>query len=220
MTGAGAAAASRHLLGSAVSAVALVLLTALVASGSDAVSAFDADARALADRVLGSSDGSWFAAAGRADTVGSILLGAGLLAVLGVTVHRRRFAAALWVLAGLTVQFAAEAALGPLVGRPMPVPADGTAPGPGYSFPSGHAASATLVLVVLLVVLRTGTPAWWLCLGLGPVLVAAVGVSRMLADAHHAADVAGGVLLGLVVGFAVAWRLDARPADISGKEAR
>ncbi|MGI5429166.1 phosphatase PAP2 family protein [Streptomyces sp. CA-179760] len=91
-------------------------------------------------------------------------------------------------------------------------------PDPGYSFPSGHVASATLVLMVLLAVLRSGTRVWWSCLVLGSALVGAVGVSRVLADAHHAADVAGGVLLGLVVGFAVAWRVDVRSPHLSRKE--
>ncbi|MEU0217511.1 phosphatase PAP2 family protein [Streptomyces sp. NPDC006265] len=220
MTGARAGTASRHLVGSAVSAVALVMLTAQVASESDAISAFDAGTWALADRALGTSGGPWLGIGGWADLAGSTLLGVGLLAVLGVLLGRRRFGAALWVLAGLTVQFAAEMLLEPLVGRLAPVPADGTPPDAEFSFPSGHMASATLVLVVLLVVMRTGTPLWWLCLGMGPLLVAAVGISRVLADAHHAADVAGGCLLGLVVGFAVAWRLDVcLPPNISGKEA-
>ncbi|MBW1600776.1 phosphatase PAP2 family protein [Streptomyces sp. JJ66] len=198
--------------------MALATLSALVASGNDAVSAFDGNARAFADRAFGTLAGSWFGADGPADTVGSALLGAGMLTVLGLLLCRRRPGAAMWVLAGLTVQFAAEKALEALVGRPMPPPVDGTLPPPGYSFPSGHMASATLILMVLLVVLRTSTPVWWLWVGLGSTLVAAVGVSRVLADAHHAVDVVGGVLLGLVVGFAVAWRVDVRSLDISGKE--
>ncbi|GAP51975.1 phosphatase PAP2 family protein [Streptomyces azureus] len=220
MTGAAAGTASRPLLGSAVAALALAALTALVASGSDLVSAFDARFRAGADRAFGASAGSWLGPDGPADAVGSALLGAGLLTALGVLLYRRRPGAALWVLVGLTVQFAAETALETLVGRPMPLPADGSAPDPGYSFPSGHAASATLILMVLLAVLRTGTRVWWSCLALGSALVAAVGVSRVLADAHHAADVAGGVLLGLVVGCAVAWRVGVRSPHLSGKETR
>ncbi|WP_367045139.1 phosphatase PAP2 family protein [Streptomyces sp. Je 1-332] len=220
VTGAAAGAAPRHLLGSAAAALALAALTALVASGSDLVSAFDEKVRAGADRAFGTSAGSWLGADGPADAVGSALLGACLLTVLGVLVHRRRPGAALWVLAGLTVQFAAETALETLVGRPMPLSADGPAADSGYSFPSGHMASATLLVLVLLVVLRTGTRMWWSCLGLGSVLVAAVGVSRVLADAHHATDVAGGVLLGFVVGCAVAWRVDAGPPHSSGRETR
>jgi hypothetical protein len=52
VTGARAGTGSRHIVGSAVSAVAPVMLTAQVASESHAVSAFDAGARALADRSL------------------------------------------------------------------------------------------------------------------------------------------------------------------------
>ncbi|MFF7609387.1 phosphatase PAP2 family protein [Streptomyces parvulus] len=224
MTGAQApagtvAAASRYLVASAVSAVALLVLTVQVTARSDAVGAFDADARALADRALGAPGGPWAGAGGWADLAGSALLAAGVLAVLGLLLARRRFGAALWVAAGLSVQFAAETLLEPLVGRPAPVPADGAPQDAGYSFPSGHTASATLVLVVLLVVVRGGTRRWWLCLGAGALLVTAVGVSRVLAEAHHAADVAGGCLLGLTVGCAVAWRLDARDPNSSGKEA-
>ncbi|CAM5484701.1 hypothetical protein GCM10010261_49960 [Streptomyces pilosus] len=215
MTGAGAGTASRLLLGSAAAALAFTVLTVLVASGSDAVGAFDADARALADRVLGSPHGG-----GRtgADTFGSVLLGAAVLAVFAVLLRRRRFGAALWVLAGLTVQFAVETALGPLTERPLPLPDGGGTPEDGYGFPSGHMASATLAVLVLLLVPRTRTAAWWTGLALGALLVAAVGVSRLLADAHHATDLAGGVLLGLTVGCAVARLMEPRPPDGSGKE--
>ncbi|GHA74819.1 phosphatase PAP2 family protein [Streptomyces termitum] len=196
------------------------MLTALVASGNDAVGAFDAWFRAEAGRVLGASAGSWYGPGGTADAVGSALLGAGLIAALGVLLHRRRPAAVLWALGGLSVQFAVETALGTLVARPLPLPADGSAPGPGHGFPSGHAASATLILLILLAVPRTGTRTWWSCLGLGSALVAAVGVSRVPADAHHATDVAGGVLLGLAVGLVVARRVGLPSPKPSGKETR
>ncbi|BET49671.1 hypothetical protein RGQ21_46530 [Kitasatospora aureofaciens] len=217
---AGAVAASRHLVASAVSAVALLVLTVQVTARSDAVRTFDADARAWADRSPGGPDGPWVGAGGWADLAGSALLAAGVLAVLGLLLWRRRLGAALWVLAGLSVQFAAEMLLEPLVGRPAPVPADGGPQDAGFSFPSGHTASATLVLVVVLVTVRGDTWRWWLSLGAGALLVSAVGVSRVMAEAHHAADVAGGCLLGLTVGCAVAWRLVARDPNSCGKEAR
>ncbi|MGI5429165.1 hypothetical protein [Streptomyces sp. CA-179760] len=74
MTGAAAGTASRHLLGSAVAASVLAALTALVASGSDLVSAFDARFRAGADRAFGTPAG-WLGPDGPADAVGSALLG-------------------------------------------------------------------------------------------------------------------------------------------------
>lgn len=220
MTGAGARTVPRLLAGPALSAAALTVLTALVAAGSDAIGAFDADARALAARAFGTSAGPWLGAGGRADLAGSALLAVAVVAAFVALLVRRRFGAALWLLAGLTVQFVAEMLLEPLVGRPLPVPADGTPPDAGFSFPSGHVASATLVLVVLVLVAgaRTGTPLWWACLGAGSLLVLAVGISRVLADAHHAADVVGGCLLGLTVGLAVAPRPDTSGAR--GKEAR
>ncbi|MFE9013963.1 phosphatase PAP2 family protein [Streptomyces cyaneofuscatus] len=208
MTGAGARTAPRLLVGSALSAAALTVLAVLVAAGSDAVGAFDAGARELAARAFGPSAGPWPGAGGRADLAGSTLLAVLVVAALGVLLVRRRFGAALWLLGGLTAQFVAETVLGPLVGRASPVPADGTPPDAGFSFPSGHAASATLAVVVLVAVARarTGTPLWWTWLGAGALLVLAVGVTRVIADAHHPADVVGGWLLGLTVGLAVAPR--------------
>lgn len=186
-----------------VPTVVLLLLAGLavsVAVGTTAVATADDAVAVAAATVLSSSaavraGSEWLAGAGS-----SLLLGAGALLAVGLPAVRRRVHAVLWVVAAVVVQYVAEAVLTWLVARPLPAGASEA----GYAFPSGHTASATVVLVLLLAMVRTGRAAWWLAVVASVLLVAAVGVSRVLVSAHHATDVLGGLLLGLLVAVPVA----------------
>jgi undecaprenyl-diphosphatase len=70
----------------------------------------------------------------------------------------------------------------------------------GFSFPSGHAAAAT-VLAVLLAWLAAGRPRWQLGLtvALAGAWVLLVGLSQLVLQAHYFTDVVGGIGLGLAV---------------------
>ena len=62
------------------------------------------------------------------------------------------------------------------------------------SFPSGHATASFCGAVLL----SQGTPwAWWLFL-----LAAIVAFSRLYVRIHHASDVVGGIVIGLIIGVA------------------
>jgi len=189
-----------HLAIAAVALGLLVTLTVLVVRGAAVVTAFDDGAAAAAGALLDSSGGARAATAWLAGKGSSLLLGAGVLALVLLLVARRRARETLWVLAAIVAQYVAEAVLTGLVARPLPPGAAEI----GYGFPSGHTASATVVLVLLVAVLRTGRAPWWLLVVAGVLLVAAVGASRVLASAHHATDVLGGALLGLLVAAPVA----------------
>jgi undecaprenyl-diphosphatase len=88
-----------------------------------------------------------------------------------------------------------------VAGRVRPSTAGLETSAQGFAFPSGHtqAATVTFVAVVLVVGWTVGRPARWLrrasCVAV-VVLVAAVGLSRVLLGAHWPSDVLGGWLLG------------------------
>jgi membrane-associated phospholipid phosphatase len=88
-----------------------------------------------------------------------------------------------------------------LVGRPRPH-------GAALGFPSGHAvAVATYAVLVCHVVGRAALPSWWrvaiATLALGTMV--AVGLARILRDAHWAGDVIVGFALGSAGAAAAAW---------------
>lgn len=69
------------------------------------------------------------------------------------------------------------------------------------SFPSGHSSSAMMAAVVLADHDRRAAPFWY-------ALAGAVAVSRVYVRIHHASDVVGGAVTGLVLGVAArqTWR--------------
>ncbi|MFF5703593.1 phosphatase PAP2 family protein [Streptomyces sp. NPDC012794] len=86
----------------------------------------------------------------------------------------------------------------------------------GFSFPSGHAMTATTSCAVLLLVLlplvpRRGRPPAW---ALAVVSVVGVGVTRVALGVHWVSDVVGGWLLGLAVVTATAVAFEAWRADV------
>ncbi|MEV7181696.1 phosphatase PAP2 family protein [Kitasatospora sp. NPDC093679] len=82
---------------------------------------------------------------------------------------------------------------------------------PGFSFPSGHALTATvscgiLLLVTAPLVPRALRPAAW---ALAALSVAGVGFTRVALGVHWASDVLGGWLVGGALVAAAAWAFDA-----------
>ncbi|MGW4299254.1 phosphatase PAP2 family protein [Streptomyces sp. NPDC004376] len=110
-----------------------------------------------------------------------------------------------------------------LVERARPALEDPVAHAPGYSFPSGHAMTATTSFAVFLLVLLPLVPsrARVACWAVAVLSVLGVGFTRVALGVHWFSDVLGGWLLGLAVvvltGRAFeAWRSDAgmRPAHV------
>ncbi|MFD9339630.1 phosphatase PAP2 family protein [Streptomyces sp. NPDC060028] len=111
-------------------------------------------------------------------------------------------------LLGLLVKNAVERARPHL---PQPV-----AQAPGFSFPSGHAMTATtscavLLLALLPVVPRACRPLAWV---LAAVSVVGVGYTRVVLGVHWVSDVVGGWLLGLAVVTATTLAFEAWRADV------
>lgn len=117
------------------------------------------------------------------------------------------------LLAPVLASLAGAGLVGPLravIHRPRPPTADYPAPGavPGvhetsYSFPSGHAVTATAVIFALLGLVAVLQHRWWPWLAAFS-LSAAVAYSRLLLGVHWFSDATAGMVLGGVWGIAVA----------------
>ncbi|WSK73843.1 phosphatase PAP2 family protein [Streptomyces sp. NBC_01276] len=110
-------------------------------------------------------------------------------------------------LIGLLVKIAVE--------RARPSLPDPVAHAPGFSFPSGHAMTATTSCAVLLLTLLPLVPRAWRPLpwALALLTVVGVGYTRVALGVHWVSDVVGGWLLGLALVTATtlvfeAWRAD------------
>ena len=86
-----------------------------------------------------------------------------------------------------------------LTRRARPLVENAVAQAPGYSFPSGHAANATIIAVTLLILLRPvlRTAAWRVLAATLAVVVVVTAADRVLLGVHYPSDVLAGVLLGV-----------------------
>jgi undecaprenyl-diphosphatase len=87
--------------------------------------------------------------------------------------------------------------------RPSPALVQVIESGPGTSFPSGHAADAAALAVVIAHLVGSDHRRRALLWSSLAVLAAASGVSRAYLGAHWPSDIIGGYLTGGVVGFAL-----------------
>lgn len=139
-----------------------------------------------------------------------------LVAVLVVwLLTRRAWRLAAWAavtaVAGGLIGFLAKS----VVERARPHLPDPVAHAPGFSFPSGHAMTATTSCAVLLLALMPLVPRAWRPLpwALALVTVVGVGYTRVALGVHWVSDVVGGWLLGLAVVTATALAFEAWRAD-------
>ncbi|WP_326667711.1 MULTISPECIES: phosphatase PAP2 family protein [unclassified Streptomyces] len=103
-----------------------------------------------------------------------------------------------------------------VVERARPSLSDPVAQAPGFSFPSGHAMTATTSFAILLLALLPLVPRgrlrtlFW---SVSVVSVVGVGFTRVALGVHWFSDVVGGWLLGLAVVASTAWAFEAWRAD-------
>lgn len=129
--------------------------------------------------------------------------------------HRRAWRLAAWSavtavaggLTGLLVKVVVE--------RARPALPEPVAHAPGFSFPSGHAMTATTSFAILLLVLlpmvhRRLRPLFWV---VAVVSVLGVGFTRIALGVHWFSDVVGGWTLGLAVVALTGWSFEAWRAD-------
>ncbi|WP_435972084.1 phosphatase PAP2 family protein [Streptomyces sp. Qhu_M48] len=103
-----------------------------------------------------------------------------------------------------------------VVERARPHLPDPVAHAPGFSFPSGHAMTATTSCAVLLLVLLPLVPRSWRPLPWALAVVTVLGVSytRVALGVHWVSDVVGGWLLGLAVVTATTLAFEAWRGDV------
>ena len=114
-----------------------------------------------------------------------------------VLVTRRQFRLA-WYLASAGIgALILDPTLKALVGRLRPVVADPIAHGGGNSFPSGHALGSFVCYGALLLVFLPALHGRWrtVAVTVAAVVVAAVGITRIMLGVHYLSDVIGGWLL-------------------------
>ncbi|MFE9852715.1 phosphatase PAP2 family protein [Streptomyces sp. NPDC005576] len=103
-----------------------------------------------------------------------------------------------------------------VVERTRPSLEDPVAQAPGFSFPSGHAMTATTSCAVLLLVLLPMVPRAWrpVCWGVAVLSVVGVGFTRVALGVHWFSDVVGGWLLGAAVVALTGWAFEAWRTDV------
>ncbi|WP_043665038.1 phosphatase PAP2 family protein [Streptomyces xylophagus] len=102
-----------------------------------------------------------------------------------------------------------------VVERARPSLEDPVAHAPGFSFPSGHAMTATTSFAIFLLVLLPMVPRALraLCWCAAIVSVLGVGFTRIALGVHWFSDVVGGWLLGLAVVALTTWAFEAWRTD-------
>jgi undecaprenyl-diphosphatase len=142
---------------------------------------------------------TWVSASGGA---GLVWLG---LAAVALAIPRHRAAAWRVMLAVFLSYAHVDAVLKPLIARARPevvVAAErNLPPTPGtYAFPSGHATATFSAAVTVSRMWPTTRALWW-------TLAILIGYSRIYLGHHYPLDIAGGALLGVLVGL---WVLGGR----------
>src|SRR5690349_13811908 len=112
---------------------------------------------------------------------------------------RRRWRLVIFLLVAGAGELALDPVLKALVGRLRPVVAHPIAHGNGDSFPSGHSLGSFVCYGALFLVFLPALRGTWrrVFTAVTIVLIAAIGISRLLLGVHYISDVLGGWTLGL-----------------------
>jgi undecaprenyl-diphosphatase len=129
--------------------------------------------------------------------------------------YRRAWRLAIWASVTAVAGGLTGVLVKAVVERARPSLPDPVAHAPGYSFPSGHAMTATTSFAVFLLVLLPLVPRQLrrLCWSFAGVSVVGVGFTRVALGVHWCSDVIGGWLLGLAVVAATAWAFEVWRTD-------
>jgi undecaprenyl-diphosphatase len=129
----------------------------------------------------------------------TIVLSAVIAAAALLLALRRRWRLACYLVVTGAGALVLDPVLKVLVGRLRPVVAHPVAHAPGNSFPSGHALGSIVCYGALFLVFLPAVPERWRkWLGVAiAVLVALIGISRILLGVHYISDVLGGWAIGI-----------------------
>ncbi len=130
-----------------------------------------------------------------------------LLVVAAWALWRRRLEVAAFLIAAVALELVLAPWFKTLEDRPRPSWPDRLTTIDGYSFPSGHAAGAGLMLAAAVLLTHTTVPRRRLRIALDclwVLLALAIGLDRILLGVHFTSDVVAGWLLGAGLTLAVA----------------
>jgi undecaprenyl-diphosphatase len=129
----------------------------------------------------------------------TLVLSAAIAAAALLLVLRRRWRLAAYLVVTGAGALILDPILKALIGRLRPVVAHPVAHAPGNSFPSGHSLGSIVCYGAIFLIFAAAAPRrWrtWLAV-LTAVIVAAVGISRILLGVHYISDVVGGWSIGI-----------------------
>jgi membrane-associated phospholipid phosphatase len=191
---------SSRLCVAAVCAVLFAVLLALVATAWAPLMRFDQAAEGYLDNHASGHGALVDVARDVSSTGRPLVFEAAATVLIVVVLFERRVRAA----CALAVALGSEMLLGHfikvLVDRPRPVVAVPITLTGGSSFPSSHALTSATVVTAAIVICSSGSGRGrrWVS-AVGAVLVAGIGLSRMLLAVHFPSDVAAGWLLGVAI---------------------
>lgn len=195
---------------------AFVALALAVEAGNAALAEVDARARELLGGLAGGSAGAVLSHLSALHAPRGILALTAAASVALWLWHRRTGSLLLVasVLGGALVNHALKHGFQ----RPRPGLENALSVATDFSFPSGHAAEATLLYGTLAALIALRTASWPLRVGAvvgATVMVLCIGGSRVMLGAHHLSDVIAGVLVGLAwmtlcLALRNLWRRDGR----------
>jgi membrane-associated phospholipid phosphatase len=191
----------------AISALALVLLTVLVATGWSPLLRLDRDVAARLHEVALDHPGL-VRAADIGETVLSPTVFRGLVVVLAVwLLWRGQARLAFWAVLAMTVGGLAGILGKLLLARPRPQFTDAVGHATGYGYPSGHAINAALGVLVILAIVLPRIRHRAAAIVFGALVVILTSLDRMVLGVHYLTDVVGACLAALVVvaATALAW---------------
>ena len=204
----------------AVLAVAVTVLTVLVAAGWPPLAGMDGEV-ALGLAAVMPAHPVAVAVMVVVTDVGSpvsvnLLTGAAVVVLL----LRRRVRVAAYLIAVRLCVLVVETALKHGLGRPRP-PVHPLTSASGFGFPSGHAGgTAALCVSVLFVLLPVVHHRWRVVAVAAAVLLSvAVAVSRVVLGVHYPSDVVGGLLVGVLCGVVLMPVVERRRRGISSVRA-
>ena len=141
---------------------------------------------------------------------GTMLLSLLIVGACGYLVIKGARHRALWLAAATLTGSGAVSLLKNVFGRPRPELIDHLVTTQGMSFPSGHAANATLIYLTIAVLasdVESSRPARIYIWAMAIVLALLIGLSRLYLGVHWPSDVVAGWAFG--ASWALAWRLAA-----------
>jgi len=189
---------------SAVLAAAFAVLTAAVAGGSSVLLRIDSACVLAANALVGVNVELRVVATVVSDIGSPLSVDVVVGGVVLTLLWRRRARAALVILLVRLVELGLETLVKVAVDRPRPWVPIVVAHASGSSFPSGHAAGSSALVVSVLVLLlpRVGRRTASVLVMSGVLVCLAIGASRVLLGVHYPSDVVAGLLLGTLCAVA------------------